>query len=445
MSANSKLPGYPENQTNRRSANIKKRTMNSFLTFCFCVSLSGFNPVAQKAFEWPAFHGADRTNKSAETGLMKEWPKDGPVLKWTTPGLGEGYSSVIVAGGLIYTSGMNEDQTFVFCFDPNGNTVWKKPNGKTWSTTMSHAKTYTGSRSTPTYDKGVVYHLGEMGRLTAFNAKTGAEIWHRELVQDFEAECPEYGYAESVLIDGDHLYVRPFGKKGVQVCLNKSNGALIWANTEIQGTPGYNSMVINEFGGYRQLIGSMSGCYYGVDTQTGKLLWKVDVVNQRELNNTDAIVFKDNVFISTGYGKGSMLVKLKASGSAIVPETVWQSALMDNHHGGVILDNGYLYGAGSNTKGWFCLDFKTGNQLWKADGKGSVTFADGMLYLFDERGSMKLVKATPEKFELSGEFKVPEGGKGMYWAHPVVCSGTLYIRHADKLYAYDIKGKAAGS
>ena len=441
MNFNLRFRASSDNQTNLPSASIKKRILNSFIAFCLFIFCTSINATAQKLVEWPCFHGADRTNKSAETGLLKEWPKDGPKLKWTAAGLGEGYSSVSVGGGLIYTAGMNNGQTYVFCFDLEGKPVWKKPNGLAWSTTLSYARTYTGSRSTPTYDNGLVYHLGEMGRLTAFNAKTGDEIWHRELVKDFEAECPEYGYSESVLIDGDHLFVRPFGKKGIQVCLNKSNGALIWANTEITGTPGYNSMVIDEFGGYRQIIGSTSNCYYSVDSRTGKLLWKVDVVNQRELNNTDAIVYNDYVFISTGYGKGSMLVKLKASGKEIVPETVWQSALMDNHHGGVILHNGYLYGAGSNTKGWFCLDFLTGKQLWKADGKGSITFADDMLYLLDERGMMKLIKASPDKFDLSGEFKVPEGGKGMYWAHPVVCGGTLYIRHADKLYAYDISEK----
>jgi outer membrane protein assembly factor BamB len=369
---------------------------------------------------------------------MKEWPADGPKLKWTAPGLGEGYSSVSVGGGLLYTAGKYNNQTYVFCFDSDGKSVWKMPNGKTWTTNLSHAIAYTGSRSTPTYDNGVIYHLGEMGRLTAFKAKTGEEIWHREMVPDLADESPEYGYSESVLIDGDHLFVRPFGKKGLQVCLNKRNGELIWSNSEISGTPGYNSLVIDEFGGYRQIIGSSSNCFYSVDTQTGKLLWKVDVVNQRELNNTDAIVEKDYVFISSGYGKGSMLIKLKSSGKEIVPETVWQSALMDNHHGGVILHNGYLYGAGSNTKGWFCLDFLTGKQMWKSEGKGSITYADGMLYLLDERGAMKLVSATPDKYIPSGEFKVPKGGEGMYWAHPVVCGGMMYIRHADRLYAYDI-------
>ena len=134
--------------------------------------------------------------------------------------------------------------------------------------------------------------LEKWDRLTAFNSKTGAEIWSRELVKDFDVKPPEpeYGYSESVLIDGDNLYVRPFGKKGFQVCLKKSNGELVWANTEIPGTPGYNSVVIDEFGGYRQIIGSSSNCFYSVDSKTGRLLWKVDVANQRELNNTDAIV-----------------------------------------------------------------------------------------------------------------------------------------------------------
>jgi len=438
MTTNFKLGTYSDYQTYIPSNSIKKRTGNSFITFCLFICLLNINAVAQKSSEWPGFHGPDRTNKSADTGLIKEWPVDGPKLKWTVPGLGIGYSSVSIGGGLIYTAGMNDAQTYIFCFDLDGKPVWKKPNGKTWITTMSHAVSYTGSRSTPTYDNGVIYHLGEMGRLTAFDAKTGDEIWHRELVQDFEVEAPEYGYSESVLIDGENLFVRPFGKKGFQVCLNKRDGKLIWANKEITGTPGYNSMVIDEFGGYRQIIGSSSNCFYSVDIRTGKLLWKVDVINQRELNNTDAIVYNDNVFISTGYGKGSMLIKLKVSGKEIIPETIWQSALMDNHHGGVILHDGYLYGAGSNSKGWFCLDFLTGKQIWKTDGKGSITYADGMLYLLDERGTMKLVRATPDKYELSGEFKVPKGGEGMYWAHPVVCGGMLLIRHADKLYAYDI-------
>ncbi|MBN2481137.1 MAG: PQQ-like beta-propeller repeat protein [Bacteroidales bacterium] len=372
--------------------------------------------------------------------MMKEWPQDGPELLWTATGLGEGYSSVSISDGLIYTAGTTGNQTYVLAFDLNGKQVWRKPNGKAWSTFMPHARSYTGARSTPTIDNGVLYHLGETGRLAAFDSKTGEELWYRELMEEFDKEETEYGYSESVLIDEDYLYTRPAGKKGFQICLDKHNGEIIWANTEIPGVEGYTSHVIMEFGGYRQIIGASSDCYYGIDTRTGKLLWKVDFRNKEGLNITDAIVYNDYVFISSGYGKGSMLIKLKVSGEEIIPETIWQTEIMDNHHGGVIFHDDYLFGSGSNSRGWFCLDFLTGAQQWKVNGKGSITYADGMLYLLEEMGTMKLVRAVPDDYALAGEFEVPVGGKGVYWAHPVVCGGRLYIRHADQLYAYDISG-----
>jgi outer membrane protein assembly factor BamB len=441
MPAFEKLNSSSDNHTYTLSYITGKWIRHFFLLFSLFAYLPGLKANAQTNPEWPCFNGPDRTNKSTETGLLKDWPKDGPKLKWTVSGLGEGYSSVSLGGGFLYTAGKNSNQTCVFCFDMEGRPVWKKPNGEAWSTTLSYASSYTGARSTPTYDNGLLYHLGELGRLTVFNAKTGDVIWQKELAKDFDAEVPEYGYTESVLVDGDYLFVRPFGKKGFQVCLDKRTGELIWASNEIGGKPGFCSMVLDEFGGYHQIIGSVGDGYYGVNAQNGKLLWKAEIVNQRELNISDAIVYKNYIFVSSGYGKGSILYRLKTSGNEIVPEIVWQSALMDNHHGGVILHNGFLYGAGSNSRGWYCLDFETGKEMWKTGGKGSLTYADGMLYLLDERGNMKLVKAAPEKFEVLGDFNVPKGGEGMYWAHPVVCGGTLYIRHTDKLYAYDISGK----
>ena len=396
--------------------------------------------ASQEEMEWPAFHGLSRTNKSAETGLLKEWPEGGPELLWKVSGLGEGYSSVTIAGGHLYTAGMIEKQTHVYAFDLNGTQIWKKPNGSSWEATRSHATSYVGSRSTPTYDKGVVYHLGETGRLAAFDYQTGKETWSLELREMFDAEIPEYGYAESIFIDGERLYCNPAGKKAFMVCLNKKDGEIIWANAEIQGTVGFSSPIIAESGGYRQIVGISSNTIYGADTQTGGLLWSVEYENQRSNNVADPIFHNGHVFASSGYGRGSILIKLVASGEKITPETVWHTDLMDNHHGGVILHDGHLYGSGHRARGLFCLDFMTGTQKWNTPGKGSLTYADNMLYFLEEKGTMTLVKALPEEYDAVGSFKVPEGGRGMHWAHPVVCGGRLYVRHADKLFAYDIGG-----
>jgi outer membrane protein assembly factor BamB len=408
----------------------------------FLLTIAPFSKIAsQKAGDWPCFHGSDRSNLSSETGLLKAWDEKGPSLLFTISGLGEGYSSTAISGGMIYTAGSSGNQSFLYAFDLNGKLVWKKPNGPAWSVTVSWASSYNGPRSTPTCDNGVVYHLSEAGRLTSFRMKTGETIWSRNLPEIFSAKIPMYGYAESVLIDGDNLYVRPGGKSGYQVCLNKKTGETIWTNSEIPGEYGYNSMVINVFGGFRQIIGASSTCYYSLDTKTGKLLWKTDFVNNYDVNCTDAIVFNDYVFLTSGEGKGSMLIKLKKSGNGITTEKVWETTAMDNYHGGVILYNGYLYGSGSQANEWYCLDFLTGKQMWKTKGSGSLTYADGMVYLYEEKGSMKLVKASPEKFEKTGEFRVPKGGEGPYWAHPVVCGARLYLRHADKIFVYDIRQK----
>ncbi|MBL7113782.1 MAG: PQQ-like beta-propeller repeat protein [Bacteroidales bacterium] len=398
--------------------------------------------LAQEKGEWPCFHGIDRTNKSKETGLLKKWPENGPEQLWMVSGLGKGYSSMSIAGGYLYTAGMIEKQTYVFAFDLNGKQVWKKQNGTSWQTTMSHARAYTGSRSTPTYNDGIVYHLSDLGRLAALNSQTGNEIWVLELRQEFDAEIPEYGYSESVFIEGERLYCNPVGNKGFMICLDKKSGDLIWANTEIPGTVGFSSPVIGEFAGFRQLINLSSNCVYGVDTKTGKLLWRVEYENQRSNNCPDPIFHDGFVFASSGYGRGSTLIKLTSSENTIIPETVWHTELMDNLHGGVILHDGYLYGSGHNERGWFCLDFKTGKQMWKErGGMGSLIYADDMFYCLGERGMMILVKATPEKYEAVSSFQVPSGGEGMHWTHPVVCGGRLYVRHEDKLFAYVIKGK----
>ena len=403
------------------------------------IALTVVYNAASGQVSWPCFHGPDRTNKSKETSLAQLWPAGGPKLLMTINGLGEGFSSVSIADGMIFTAGLENNVPYVFAFDLRGKPVWKKPSGAKWSTTASWASSYVGPRSTPTYDNGVVYFLGEMGLLTAFEAKTGKIIWQIDLPRVYEASPTEYGYAESVMIDGNNLYVRPAGKKGHQACLDKRTGKLIWANTQITGIESYTSPVVANHGGYRQLLGGSSNSYFGIDTKTGRLLWSVEVVNKQACNIPDAVFHNGYVFITSGYGFGSMLYKLNVSGTSVKPEKVWQSDIMDNHHGGVILHNGYIYGSGSRSRGWFCLDFMTGAQKWKAgNDEGCLTFADGMLYTLDQKGTMRLVKAVPDKYEVAGEFRLPSGGKGMYWAHPVVCDKRLYIRHADKIFVYDI-------
>ena len=400
---------------------------------------------ATLSYDWPEFHGPHRDSKSNETALLTEWPSGGPRLLWTASGLGIGYSTVSIARGTIYTAGKSNDTTFVLAFDLAGRPKWRAANGRSWKATKRQrwAVAYSGARATPTVNDGLVYHLGELGRLAAYSADTGQEVWALNVVERFNVKLPQYGYAESVLIDGDLLVCYPGGVTGYMVALNKATGEVVWANRNIGDPASYCSPIVVQFGGFRQIITMTTVAMVGVDVRTGEELWRFDHGNKRGVNATTPIYQNGHVYATSGYGKGGVMVKLAAHNGRIKAEEVWRSNSLDNHHGGVVLVDGYLYGAGHHARGWHCLDFKTGEPRYSGKGvqKGSVAYADRMLYCLGEKGVLALVRATPEGQRIVSEFRVPEGGEGLYWAHPVICGGRLYIRHADRLYAYDISAR----
>ncbi len=401
-----------------------------------------FVASAADGTDWPCFHGPQRNNLSSDTGLLQTWPENGPELLWTNSDIGHGYSSVAIADNRIFTAGMIDKQTYVTALDLAGKKLWQCLNGQSWqaSEQQTWAVPYAGSRGTPTVDGNTVYHLSELGRLAAFDVQTGQEKWNVGLLKTFEAERPEYGYSESVLVHGDSLICCPGGTKGYIAAINKSSGSTLWANTDVKDAVGNCSVIIANIEGVEQIITMSQNRVLSFNPNNGQLLWQFPFANARENNCTDVIVSENLVYASSGYGKGCILLRpQKQADGTFSVESVWTSELLDNHHGGVLLQNGYLYGAGHESRGWFCLNFETGQKQWQFDGKGSMTYADGHLYCLEERGTMSLVRATSEKWDEVGSFRPARGGSGLFWAHPVICGGRLYIRHSEHLMAYNIR------
>lgn len=393
---------------------------------------------------WPQFHGPDRDAISEETGLLKKWPEGGPPLLWRAEGCGRGYSSLAVTEDAIYTAGAVNEQTCVIRLDLNGKRRWIAPNGEPWhaSDRMRWARAYWGSRATPTVDDGLVYHLGELGRLAAFDAETGSEAWSRNVLEDFGAELPRYGYAESVLIVGDRLIVYPGGKRGYMVALDKKTGRKIWANTDIGEGASYCSAIQRRVNGRDQIITMSGDAAIGVDPTDGRLLWRHPHSHSRRINATTPVVRGGMVYITSGYGTGSVGLRVTTSGGVSATE-VWATDGLDNQHGGVVCLDGYLYGAGHKQVGWTCLELATGREMWREriiEG-GSIAYADGRLYCLGERGNVALLDPTPDGPKRVSRFKLSQTDNRPFWAHPVVCRGRLYVRYDDTLFAYDIEAK----
>ncbi len=389
------------------------------------------------AADWPVFHGPDGSNKSPDTGLLKEWPEGGPKLVWQAEGIGEGYASVSVARGMVYTSGNKDEKTLVTAFDLDGKQVWQVAAGEGWT------GQYPGTRGTPTIDGDRLYHESPLGNVVALNARTGKEIWSLNILDKFEGENIHWALAESLLVDGDRLICCPFGKEASIAALDKMTGEVIWTAEGIDDKAGYGTPAIAEYGGVRMIVTMSQKAVVGVDADSGALLFRFPHETKYDVNALLPIFHEGQVFVSSGYGSGSRLIQLTVDGKKVSAEQAWENEELYNHHGGVILHEGYLYG--TNFRGqWMCLDWKTGKVQWaeKGIGKGSVTFADGLLYGFNERENdrtVALIKPSPAGYEQLSAFQIPEGGKGNSWAHPVVIGGRLYLRHGDFLFVYDVK------
>ena len=389
------------------------------------------------AGDWPQFHGPRRDNISTETGLLKRWPQGGPKLLWTARGLGHGFSSVSIAGGRIFTAGNIGDSTVVTSLDTGGKTQWQVKCGGAWTRQGLHP----GTRGTPTLDGDRVYYETPLGDLACLDANSGRKLWGLNILRQFGGKNIQWALSESVLLDGDRLICCPGGPEAGVVALNKRTGEVVW-KCPTGDRAGYASPVLVEHKGLRMIITLTLKAMIGVNADTGKLLWRVEHVSYADENVLRPVYHDGHVFIST-VAAGSRKWKVNVQGTAASVEQVWRNKHMDNHHGGVVLLDGHLYGSSCayNRSKWICLDWRSGKALYvdAGVGKGSLTVADGMLYILGEGGTMGLVSPSPEAHTVVSRFEPPKGGKGPWWAHPVVSAGRLYVRHSDLLYAYDVR------
>ena len=387
---------------------------------------------------WPEFHGPRRDNLSRETGLLKKWPDGGPRLLWQSAVCGTGYSGVAIAEGRIYTAGDFQDKELVLALDLNGKLLWKSPNGSSWTGPTP------GARTTPTYRDGVVYHMNPTGRVAAYDAKTGNEIWAVDLRKRFDARFGIWAMAENLVVDGDRVLCLPGGTKGLAAALDTRTGETIWATPGVADKAAYCSPVVGEYRGVRMMITLSEQGAVCVNVENGELLWSFPFRRPGVSQNATTPVFHDGyVFITCGHFTGGQMLKINDDLRGVT--RVWYKRDFDNCHGGVVLLDGRLYGCGCRLggRGFFVVDFRTGRTIAanRSVGKVSITYADGMLYALNHKGPMYLMGITPDSVEVVSRFDVPRNGHGLYLCHPVVCGGRLYIRHDTHLYCYDVRAQ----
>lgn len=400
------------------------------LAFAFTLTAS--------ALDWPQWRGPQRNDLSTETGLLKQWPPEGPKQLWVFTNGGNAYSGPAIVAGKLFTMGTRDGQEILLCLDAaKGTELWTAPLGNILENNWGG-----GPRSTPSIDGAFAYALTGPGNLACVQVADGKVVWQRTM-KDLGGKTPGWGYTESVLVDGNQIVCTPGGAQGAVTALDKKTGATLWQTKDFTDGAQYPSIVKATLNGEPQYVQLTMQTLVGVSPKDGKVLWRHPFPGKTAVIPTP-IIRGNEIFVTAGYGVGCQLVRIDAANQ---PTLVYENKLMKNHHGGVILVGDHLYGH-SDGVGWLCLDWKTGAEVWsdkKALGKGAIAYADGMLYLVEESsGNVVLIEASPKGWSEKSRFKLDpqsaiRSSQGRIWTHPVIANSRLYLRDQDFIHCYAVK------
>jgi outer membrane protein assembly factor BamB len=397
------------------------------IAFLLMVGTIGY---AQEVLEW---RGVDRRGIYQESNLLKSWPAEGPKLLWEYPNLGNGYGSPVITASTIFVNGEIDTISYLFALDATGKFLWKSKIGHEW--TLS----YPGARTTPTVVGDLVYATAGYGTVACFEAKTGKEKWSVDMIKDFHGRIPRFGFSESVLVEGENVYCSPGSADTNTVALNRFTGKITWICKGVGEETSYCSPLLIKLPKRNILVTFSKSTLLGIDTKDGKLLWSHKQAGEGDVQVNTPLFENGFIYYIAGNGNGAVKLKLSEDGAEITE--VWKNIACDNLTGAFIKIDNYIYTSGYEIRNWKTLDASTGQIVdsLKFD-RGTINLADGMLYLYNEKGQLGLCKPNGPKMDLVSSFKLTKGTKAHY-AHPVINKGIFYVRHGNSLLAYDIKAK----
>jgi outer membrane protein assembly factor BamB len=409
-----------------------------FVSFFIMISIS---VTYSQQYGW---RGPDRSGIYKETGLMKTWPETGPALLWESTGIGKGYSSATVTKDAVYITGCKDTADVLTAFTQDGKKLWEVTYGS-----ITKKVSAPETRCTPTYYNGKLFVISGKGVLSCIS-KDGKILWTVDYYQKYNAPLPRFGISESPVVVDNKVIASPGGKIAALVAFNVNDGKVVWETAPLNEGTQYINPLLVEVKGKTIIITHSQTYILAIDTKDGKIIWKFDFgsVNDDKKGGKNYIntpIYRDGyVFAANGYKQTSAKIKVSFDGSE--PTLVWKNPEINPHVGGMVLVDNYIYSSthDDNSKGrWICVDWNSGKTMWTTlwFNKGSVIFADGMLYIYEEKtGNVGLVKPSSEKLDVVSSFQV-KNGDGPYWSHPVIDNGRLFVRHGDYMAVYNLKSK----
>ena len=368
--------------------------------------------------DWLHYRGPSSNGAVAEAPKL---PSTGaaPVLWRASVGIGT--SSVVVAGGRLYTQGHSSGAEYTRCLNAlTGALVWEFHHPVSLDPNLFEG----GSRSTPTLSGGFLYVLSHEGHVHCLDAATGAVAWERHLVKDFAGRKPEWGFSGAPLLAGGRVYLDCGGPTSSTVCLDAKTGEVVWKKGA--DAAGYAAPLLLNLAGRSTLVLLKASVLVGLDPADGRELWRYAWKTSYDVNAASPLqIGPDRLLISSGYDAGVALVSVDGSGASLV----WRNKKLRAHINTPVEWGGAIYGIDGNTGGGnlACLDAATGERVWeeKSVKGGALVVAGGALIVVSEKGDLVIAEASTRGFKQLLRQSVL---KNRTWAQPVLANKRIYVR-----------------
>lgn len=396
---------------------------------------------------WPQWGGVNRDHKSQESGLLQTWPAGGPKLIATIKDVGMGYSSMSVTEGKLYSLGMADGKNFAFCLDVStGKELWRTETGA--STSEYNTNWGGGPRSTPTVLSDRVVVLDDAGNCCSLDKSSGKLQWQTNLIKDHGGKMPKWGYSESPLVDGERVIVCP-GGSGFLIALELATGKKLMTSSGYDSDAHYVSVIKHNVDGVDCYTTASGKGLVSFAVDDGRTLWTNASTGAGTATIPTPIIEGNYVYHTAGYGVGCVLMKLSsADKKSVKAEQVYANKNQINHHGGVVLVDGKIFGMKSRA-GWVVHGLMDGEVKWEGrvdkEAGASLAYADGRIYVYGEKtGKCYLLDPKSDAWSVKGELDIPaksslNRGQGQVWSHPIVAEGKLFLRDLDLIYVYNVK------
>ena len=393
--------------------------------------------ASSQAADWPQFLGPNRNCTSSETGLLTEWPKDGPPLVWKKD-VGAGFSGPVVAGERLILFHRVGDKDKVECLDTaTGKAKWEFAYKTTYEDDYQKGD---GPRSTPVIAGNRVYTLSAEGKLHCLDLENGKKLWDRSLNTEYSVKKAFFGVGTSPIVVGDKLIVNVGGKEALAgiVAFDKETGKEAWKSTDQEAS--YSSPVTAKIDGVDHVLFLTRAGILSVDPADGKARfakpWKARIL--ASVNAAAPVVAGDLLFVSSSYGTGAIVHKVKKDSIA----EVWKGdEIISNHYNTSVHQDGFLYGIDGRQEGGGaklrCVELMTGKVRWTKTGFGcaSIILADGQLITLNDAGDLVLIAANPDEYKEKARAVVLGTGR----AEIALANGRLYARDGNTLKCWNLK------